>query len=542
MSESVPESANPALEAERRAERRRLRRRYRADRRFRWYGMAAITVAVVFLAYFLYDIVSRGYPAFQQHEIRATLEVTPQTVENRRQLVKNVSPELISDAAFERIQLGVQRYEFQLPVLVPQRQYLDPAEAIRQGVARRAESLLGALDEQLRQAKERGDERTATRAADQIEKVQRAAEAVAEHAPTFVDLNALERRMREVMAGEAGEAGEEASGAEASPGNEPPADEPASDASDADAPAADAAGRDGAAVRTLWVRLNKPASLQLLQNASSLNEAEKQALQQLVFFHLRRITDEGYRKVYDKAAAEALPKRQWLLAASEADLHLKGKSNRMTSAARAYEAASATLGIPPVAEPDPFEIMASAFERQRASARRYVELLESVGLPATAEPTAAAVLAAASEQRGEGRSAEAFEALIERVERAERRPPTTSRGGGGEAGVRRLGAGVAAGGGGLAGAAAAARAFPVPTAFRFVGKTNPSRGVTHRQRAAADGEQLAALARRARRRGGAERRRGAVAGDRVDLLPALALGSGGAVRRVAEVDRPPAHE
>ena len=392
MSESRPEPARPTPDAAERAERRRLRRRYRADRRFRWYGILAISVAVVFLAYFLFDIVSRGYSAFEKHEVRATLEITPQTVENRRQLVEEVSPELISNAALERIQLSVQRYEFELPVLLTGREPFDPAEAIRRGVQRRAESLLGKLDEQLQQARDRGDDRMVERTTDRIEDVQEAAAAVADHAPGFVDLEALRQRMRNRVI----------------------------DANQ-NAPVSDAARRDGAIVRSLWVRLNRPASLQLLKDASSLNEAEKRSLQQLVFFHLRRLTERGFRKVYDREAADALPRRQWLLASSVADLFLKGKSNRLTSAAGAYQRACEIIGVSPESDPDPFAILSAAFAQQRVSAARYAEHLESVGLGVTAEPSAAAVLAAASERQGRSTSAEHFASLIAEVERAERR-------------------------------------------------------------------------------------------------------------------------
>ena len=47
----------------------RLRRRYRAERRYRFYGKAAIAFAVCFLFFFFVAIVSRALPAFSQHEV-----------------------------------------------------------------------------------------------------------------------------------------------------------------------------------------------------------------------------------------------------------------------------------------------------------------------------------------------------------------------------------------------------------------------------------------------------------------------------------------
>ncbi len=58
------------------ASRARLRRRYRAEARFRAYGIAALAVAGLFLVLLVGDIVIKGLPAFT--ESRVTLTVTPQ--------------------------------------------------------------------------------------------------------------------------------------------------------------------------------------------------------------------------------------------------------------------------------------------------------------------------------------------------------------------------------------------------------------------------------------------------------------------------------
>src|SRR5690606_25847675 len=57
-----------------RDQQRHLKRRYAAERRFRAYGLAAIVLAVTFLAILLFSIVSKGYPAFWLHEV--ALDIT----------------------------------------------------------------------------------------------------------------------------------------------------------------------------------------------------------------------------------------------------------------------------------------------------------------------------------------------------------------------------------------------------------------------------------------------------------------------------------
>ena len=51
-----------------------LAKRYASERRFKFYGVAALVLTALFLAFLLIDIASKGYPAFFEH--RAILEVT----------------------------------------------------------------------------------------------------------------------------------------------------------------------------------------------------------------------------------------------------------------------------------------------------------------------------------------------------------------------------------------------------------------------------------------------------------------------------------
>ena len=52
----------------------RIRKRYRAETRFRWYGLAAIGFACGFLVLLLGDILLKGLPAFEANTV--TLDVS----------------------------------------------------------------------------------------------------------------------------------------------------------------------------------------------------------------------------------------------------------------------------------------------------------------------------------------------------------------------------------------------------------------------------------------------------------------------------------
>ena len=51
-----------------------LRRRYWAERRFRFYGLGAVLLGVVFVVFLFGTIIAKGYSAFRQATV--TLEVT----------------------------------------------------------------------------------------------------------------------------------------------------------------------------------------------------------------------------------------------------------------------------------------------------------------------------------------------------------------------------------------------------------------------------------------------------------------------------------
>jgi len=75
---------------------RSLKRRYRAERRFRAYGIAAVGFALMFLAFLFVDIIGKGLPAFTQTMIRLDVtlypqDLNPEGVTNHEQLLKVLS-------------------------------------------------------------------------------------------------------------------------------------------------------------------------------------------------------------------------------------------------------------------------------------------------------------------------------------------------------------------------------------------------------------------------------------------------------------------
>ena len=54
-----------------------IARRYAAERRFRFYGAAALTLTAVFLAILLVDTVWKGLPAFTEHRVLLDVTLTP---------------------------------------------------------------------------------------------------------------------------------------------------------------------------------------------------------------------------------------------------------------------------------------------------------------------------------------------------------------------------------------------------------------------------------------------------------------------------------
>jgi phosphate transport system permease protein len=61
----------------------RVRRRYRAEARFKAYGVAALLVAAMFLVVLITDVASKGWPAFTQHALRLDVTVPADAFEGK---------------------------------------------------------------------------------------------------------------------------------------------------------------------------------------------------------------------------------------------------------------------------------------------------------------------------------------------------------------------------------------------------------------------------------------------------------------------------
>ena len=80
---------------------RSLKRRYRAERRFRFYGLAAIVLSLVFLALLFVSIVAKGYSAFWQTSIRLPVFFDP-AVLTQDTLVNADYAALVREALFKK--------------------------------------------------------------------------------------------------------------------------------------------------------------------------------------------------------------------------------------------------------------------------------------------------------------------------------------------------------------------------------------------------------------------------------------------------------
>ncbi|MCE2392613.1 MAG: phosphate ABC transporter permease PstA [Proteobacteria bacterium] len=62
---------------------RRLRKRHAAERRFRFYGAAAVSIALLALAALIFDIVGKGHGAFQRHVLTLQIYFDPDVIDPR---------------------------------------------------------------------------------------------------------------------------------------------------------------------------------------------------------------------------------------------------------------------------------------------------------------------------------------------------------------------------------------------------------------------------------------------------------------------------
>jgi len=91
------------------------RRKWR-EWRFRMYTFAALLVAAGFVTFFLYDLITRGYSALWQAEVRTTITYTPETVrEPKTAFPEEVRP-IVSPAVVRKIRQQGQTPAVRLPV------------------------------------------------------------------------------------------------------------------------------------------------------------------------------------------------------------------------------------------------------------------------------------------------------------------------------------------------------------------------------------------------------------------------------------------
>jgi len=87
-----------------------LKRRYAAERRFRFYGIAAITTGLVFLVILLSTVIGQGYTAFWQTQIRLPITFSQSVIDPRNTGGRDPAalrianyPQLVRDAIVQRL-------------------------------------------------------------------------------------------------------------------------------------------------------------------------------------------------------------------------------------------------------------------------------------------------------------------------------------------------------------------------------------------------------------------------------------------------------
>jgi phosphate transport system permease protein len=90
------------------AARARIRRRYRAEARFRFYGLAAIALTALFVAVVLVDILLKGLPAFTQHELMLPVKLDAAEIDPNG----TRDPAIIRAADFQLLVRNALRAEF----------------------------------------------------------------------------------------------------------------------------------------------------------------------------------------------------------------------------------------------------------------------------------------------------------------------------------------------------------------------------------------------------------------------------------------------
>jgi len=74
----------------------RNRKRERADNRFRWYGLSALGMALLFLVFFFADIIGQAIPAFYQTEVKVMVHYTEAATKNYNKAIDHKLRRIVS--------------------------------------------------------------------------------------------------------------------------------------------------------------------------------------------------------------------------------------------------------------------------------------------------------------------------------------------------------------------------------------------------------------------------------------------------------------
>jgi len=73
-------------------------KRERADARFQWYGITAISMALAFLVFFFIDIIGQALPAFEQTEVKVTVHYSEAAAKNYNNAIDHKLRRIVSRA------------------------------------------------------------------------------------------------------------------------------------------------------------------------------------------------------------------------------------------------------------------------------------------------------------------------------------------------------------------------------------------------------------------------------------------------------------
>ena len=90
-------AARPVASMRGEAAKARIARRYAAERRFRFYGIAAILVTATFVAVLLLDILIKGLPAFTEHRLVLNLTASAEASSSPKRTAVGSSSKVLDE-------------------------------------------------------------------------------------------------------------------------------------------------------------------------------------------------------------------------------------------------------------------------------------------------------------------------------------------------------------------------------------------------------------------------------------------------------------